>query len=71
MRESKKVDESILASMFEILKNDYSSDWLLSLEIIEISKSEELKTVINCHLQSIIENKPLLKKLIEEGLGLV
>lgn len=71
MRMDKKQDEELLSSIFQQLVADYPTDWLLSLEISEITTSEELNNKVVSHLKSIYESNPKLKKLIEEGLSLL
>jgi phenylalanine-4-hydroxylase len=71
MRINKEEDATALSSIFKTLVSDYPTDWLLSLEIAEISTSEELTHAVKLHLQTIADSNPKVKKLITEGLGLI
>ena len=71
MRTNKTIKEPVLSSIFETLKKEYPTDWLLPLEIAEISNSKELVSKVKSQLETIIEKKPSSKKLIEEGLELL
>ena len=67
-REQNQMEEQWLAQTFENLKVNYPEDWLLSLEIYEISKSESLKTEILNYLHLKAEENPALINLIHEGI---
>lgn len=71
LRTNKNAEEQELTSIFETLVKDYPTDWLLSLEIIELSPSETLTQRIKSHLQGVYEATPNLTKLITEGLSLL
>ena len=71
MRINNKVDEIVLSTIFEKLMVEFSSDWLLPLEISEITTSEKLNNKVVSHLKSIYISNPKLKKLIVEGLSLL
>jgi phenylalanine-4-hydroxylase len=71
MRVNKEGDATALSSIFKTIARDYPTDWLLSLEIAEISPSEELTHAIKLHLQTIVDRNPKVKKLIMEGLNLI
>ena len=53
--------------IFETLKRDYPSDWLLSLEIYELIKEE----VILQHLISLKDTRPKVAHLIDNGIVLI
>ena len=63
MRDSGQIDENRLLEIFTILKSDYSSDWLLSLEIYELFKND--------HLLKYLKSFPKNTSLIEKGLRLL
>ena len=56
-----------LLQIFETLKNNYPSDWLLPLEIYELTKDN---TFLN-YLNDLKNNRPKVAHLIEAGLSLI
>jgi phenylalanine-4-hydroxylase len=71
-RESHGIDESQLQKVFDELTTDFPEDWLLSLEILELTKKDsklyqDIKTV----LEKSAKRKPNLKTLIVDGLELL
>ena len=56
-----------LLQIFETLKNNYPSDWLLPLEIYELTKDN---TVLN-YLNDLKNNRPKIAHLIKAGLSLI
>jgi len=66
IRETKSAKES-LQKIFTTLKEEYPSDWLLPLEIYELTKDEG---VLN-YLEQLKVAKPKVAHLIENGLGLI
>jgi len=72
MRKSKIIDEDKLTEIVKKLKNSYSSDWLLALEIYELiynSKSKLAKSTLEYLLQLGEEKK--YTNLINNGLNLL
>jgi phenylalanine-4-hydroxylase len=65
-RKNKTSNESLIV-IFETLKNDHPTDWLLSLEIYELTKNEE----VLFHLQSLKKERPNIAHLIKDGLDLI
>jgi len=58
MRDSGQIDENRLLQIFTILKSDYPIDWLLSLEIYELIKDNQ---ILN-YLKSFSKNGTLIEK---------
>ncbi len=56
-----------LISIFETLRKEHPSDWLLSLEIYELTKNE----VVLQHLINLKEARPKIAHLIDNGVELV
>ena len=56
-----------LMTIFEALKRDYPSDWLLSIEIYELTKEE----VVLQHLISLKDTRPKIAHLIDNGIDLI
>jgi len=56
--------------VFKELKSNYVNEWLLYLELLEISSNSELTKKITKHLDTLSELKPNLKTLIADGLEL-
>lgn len=71
LRENNIQDDLALDHVFNKLVTDYPSDWLLSLEIFEICKSDELKEKIKAYLLEFANNKPQLSILIREGIEFI
>ena len=72
MRKSKFIDEDKLAKIVKNLKNNYSSDWLLVLEIYELlyDSNSKLKNNILEYLFKLSEEKKYTI-LINNGLKLL
>ncbi len=64
-----------LPAIWETVRREYPSDWLLPLEILEILHSssvrEELQNEITGYLERKRDSEPALKKLISNGLMLI
>lgn len=65
------LNQEELISVFEVLQSDFKKDWLLSLEIFEISNDVLLKEKIYKHLENLKINRPEVSHLIENGVELV
>ena len=61
-----------LEEIFEILETEFSKDWLLPLEIVELLKDQnsQLYKKISSHLKTLSKNEEV-KHLIEDGLLLI
>lgn len=73
MRKSKKIESDKLASIFNNLVINHEQDWLLALEIYELSKSNkntDLSTKIKSHLNKLSEIKSFTH-LIQDGILLI
>tara|TARA_B100000809_G_C15140628_1_gene533099 strand:- start:572 stop:2299 length:1728 start_codon:yes stop_codon:yes gene_type:complete len=66
IRESKSSQDS-LTSIFESLRKNHPSDWLLSIEIYELNKEK----VVLQHLISLKETRPKIAHLIDNGIELI
>ena len=66
IRETKKSTEP-LQKIFTTLKEEYPNDWLLPLEIYELTKDEQVLD----YLEQLKVTKPKVAHLIENGLGLI
>jgi phenylalanine-4-hydroxylase len=60
-----------LKILFEKLTNNHPNDWLLALEILELSKDDLLKDRIRKYLLNLSETHPNLKHLIKDGIDLL
>ncbi|WP_415375751.1 aromatic amino acid hydroxylase [Patiriisocius sp. Uisw_017] len=56
-----------LLEIFKKVKRNFSNDWLLPLELYELTKNYEILD----HLKSLQEKRPEIAHLIEGGLGLI
>ena len=72
MREDDSVNEEKIATIFEKVWTDFSTDWLLPLELYELSQQHDFscQTKILQHLKKLQGNKKH-QKLIESGLNLL
>lgn len=74
IREGKESEDE-LVDIFESITTEFSSDWLLALEILEIVKSKgihpNLQQEIESYLGTLMNTQPSLKKLISDGLNLI
>ena len=72
MRENGTVSESKVQEVFKQLQNKFKNDWLLSLELLELSIDNDyaVKTELAKHLETLKSNKSY-KTLIENGLHLL
>lgn len=70
-RASESFSEKDLDSIFEILKQEHPYNWLLPLEVLELSNSAELKSCIKKHLSKLAFEKPNLSGLIASGFELI
>lgn len=60
--------------VFDVVKNDFPEDWLLSVELYESAKlngDTDFAEEIVSHLETVKQNKPKVGHLIDDGLGLV
>lgn len=72
LREQKNVSEAALQLIFEVLQKEYPNDWLLPLEIYELSlqNNYSLSAHVEKHIETLKCNKSY-KTLIENGLALL
>lgn len=70
-RTSGKFSKDNLEFIFSSLKENYPSDWLLHIELLELTNNIQLEIKIKDHLKSLAKNKPEISHLIETGLELI
>lgn len=70
-RTHKTSDKSVPGQIFETSISHYSNEWLLLLELYEISKDKNLKKDILKQLDKIKWTHPQLNSLIDDGLNLI
>ena len=71
LRASESFSEKDLDNIFGILKQEHPYNWLLPLEVLELSNSAELKSCIKKHLSKLAFEKPNLSRLIASGFELI
>lgn len=71
IREEGKSDDSSLRTIFDQLKEEYKTDWLLALEIYELASNTSLKQEVYAYLNTMVEQTPSLSTLINDGIELV
>lgn len=69
-RENNSNEANFLKDLFHELESDHPEEWLLMLEILEVSTEETLNQLIRDHLNKLTIESPKLKSLIEDGLEL-
>lgn len=67
IRQPKTIDITAIETIFNTLISDFPKDWLLALELYELTKSSE----ILLHLKSLQETRPEVSHLIKAGLELI
>jgi hypothetical protein len=60
-----------LEKVFETLVKNHKNDWLLQIELLELTEDSSLILKIKKHLAEIVQNKPELSRLIESGIRLI
>jgi len=73
IREGKDTSQS-LTDIFTLLKEKYTNDWLLSVEIAELAhkkNNQDLLQAVMLHLDAIKAKRPEVAHLIEGGLELI
>ncbi len=68
MRTQKTINQNQLESMWIEIKTAYPEEWLLQLEMLELTEENELKKSIEQSLLHLSEKHPQLKNLIIEGM---
>ncbi len=73
LRESNAIDLPALTSVFNILSQEFPEDWLLSLEILELTrgKDDSFSEKIIEHLTTVKKNRPEVAHLVDNGLSLL
>ena len=71
IRTSGSFSEENLDNVFGELKQDHPNNWLLPLEVLELSKGAVLQTRIKKHLSKLAIEKPSLRGLIASGFELI
>ena len=70
-REEGRLNTDYIKNIFEELKAKYPNEWLLMLEIYEVSNDNALSRSIKEYLKEMIEQHPKLKALITDGLKII
>lgn len=73
IREGNRTDE--LTTLWNNIQREYSKEWLIMLEILELSVSTgnnfSLNKIITGYLENLAETDKAIRKLIKDGLALV
>ncbi|WP_179345871.1 aromatic amino acid hydroxylase [Winogradskyella ursingii] len=64
-------DPAILKNIFEELRAEYPKEWLLMLEIFELSKDNNLAVLVKDYFSELIKSHPELGSLISDGLKIM
>ncbi|MGB1170374.1 MAG: phenylalanine 4-monooxygenase, partial [Flavobacteriaceae bacterium] len=70
-RNNNKNDPKLLRDLFEKVKDSYPKEWLLLLEIMEVSKNAHLIKSIHKHLEQLIILNSKLSSLITDGIQIL
>lgn len=71
MRSNNTIDIKTLQDIFNKIKSAYAREWLLPLEILEITKDPSLASEISGYLEKLAVDSPSLKTLILEGMQML
>lgn len=71
IRETSSKDESLLENIFQEVSSSYKNEWLLPLEILELTKTVTLREKISNYLTELASNNPKLNTLILEGIEML
>lgn len=69
-RQDKEVDTARLHEILKTLQTDHPKDWLLPLEILELTEDKELSKEITQHLRAMAKEGKY-KELIEDGMAIM
>ena len=69
-RKEKKNDCELLKNLFLEVSTLYSKEWLLFIEIIELSNDAKLNQLIKTYFNELISLHPELDSLISDGIKL-
>ena len=70
-RKEKKNDAELLKNLFKEVTTLYPKEWLLFIEIIELSDSQKLNQLIKKYFSELISLHPDLDSLISDGIKLI
>lgn len=70
-RKENKSDPELLKNLFEEVSTLYPKEWLLFIEIIELSNDVKLNQLIKNYLSELISLHPDLDSLISDGIKLI
>lgn len=71
MRENDDKNETRFKEIFETIQNEYPNEWLLPLEILELTEREQLADSIQNFLNKKMVTQSNLKVLISEGVDMI
>ena len=70
-RKEKKIDTELLKKLFKEVTTLYPKEWLLFIEIIELSNDVKLNQLIKNYFDKLISIHPELDSLISDGIKLI
>ena len=70
-RKEKKNDTGLLTKLFEEVTTLYPKEWLLIIEIIELSNDSKLNQLIENYFDELISLYPELDSLISDGIKMI
>ena len=70
-RKEKKIDTELLKKLFKEVTTLYPKEWLLFIEIIELSNDVKLNQLIKNYFDKLISIHPELESLISDGIKLI
>ncbi|MDT7830880.1 aromatic amino acid hydroxylase [Flavobacteriaceae bacterium S356] len=71
MRETSSKNESLLKKIFQEVRYNYKNEWLLPLEILELTEEPPLNEKISNYLNELASTNSKLKALILEGIEML
>lgn len=70
LRVSQEFSDDQLLALLDALESKHSNDWLLSVELLELAKSEKTVSQIKAHLSCVASKNPNVSELISSGIAL-
>lgn len=71
MRNTENLNEDNFDSIFSEIEREHPSDWLLSIELLELTNHPQLRIRIEEHLKHLSKTNMKISHLIEDGMALI
>lgn len=71
LRESKTFINSDIKSTFDKIKTSHYGDWLLAIELLELSTDQDISSEIKLYLNDLCSSNPNIYSLVSSGISLI